>query len=65
MKKWLSCCIAAVLAGGLYSMSCLLCIANGNDVSEEEYARMAQELVEQSIERPTPAGTGTCTGPCI
>lgn len=57
--------MAMIIVGGVYSMSCLLCIADSNDVSEEEYGRMAQELVEQSIEQPLSSGNGACTGSCI
>jgi len=36
--------------GSLYSWMCLVCIANQNDVSPEDYARMSQEIVEQSLQ---------------
>ena len=34
----------------IYMMSCLVCIVNNDDVSPEDYARMAREIVEQSID---------------
>lgn len=34
----------------IYMMSCLLCIVNNDYVSPEDYARMAREIVEQSID---------------
>ncbi|GEM_PF-2373277 len=40
------------LAGTVYSYMCLVCIANHNFVSEQDYARMSQEIVEQSIAAP-------------
>ena len=64
MKKLFGLLAAGLVAGGIYFASCLPCIASSNDVSEEDYARMAQELVEQSIE-PTEAERETgCHAAC-
>ncbi|WP_432748933.1 hypothetical protein NXG61_11470 [Pectinatus haikarae] len=34
-----------------YSWLCLACIAKQNNVSQEDYARMSQEIVEQSWQK--------------
>ncbi len=39
-----------LMAGVVYSYLCLVCVANHNFVSEEEYARLSQEIVEQSLQ---------------
>lgn len=42
------------LVSVVYSLFWLFCIASDNNISKEEYARMAQELVEQSL-KPIPS----------
>ena len=42
--------LGVFFAGMIYSGMCLACMACHNSISEEDYARMAQELVEQSIQ---------------
>ena len=49
-KKLMTMLVGVFMAGTIYSGMCLLCIADHNTVSEEDYACMAQQLVEQSIE---------------
>lgn len=49
-KKIMAILVGAFMAGTIYSGMCLLCIADHNTVSEEDYACMAQQLVEQSIQ---------------
>ncbi|WP_169717854.1 hypothetical protein SPSIL_005730 [Sporomusa silvacetica DSM 10669] len=49
-KKIVGTGVFTFFAAAVYMMSCLLCIANSNYVSPEDYARMSQEIVEQSIE---------------
>lgn len=36
----------ALLASGIYCISYLFCIASYNDISAEDYRRMAQEIVQ-------------------
>ena len=51
MKKKLIGVFAAVaFAGFVYSWMCLACIVNQSYVSPEDYARMSQEIVEQSLQ---------------
>lgn len=52
MKKLFCVVVLMMIIGVFNSVVCLNCIAYGNYVSDEDYARMAQELVEQSIEDP-------------
>ena len=49
-KKIMAILVGVFMAGTIYSGMCLLCIADHNTVSEEDYACMAQQLVEQSIQ---------------
>lgn len=51
--------IAAVLclAGIVYTFSGMLYLVSSNDITEEEYAHMAQELVDHSIEPVCTADT--------
>ncbi|WP_199884133.1 hypothetical protein [Anaerosinus massiliensis] len=50
------CSIVAIIFWGsiVYSLFWLFGIASDNNISKEEYARMAQELVEQSL-KPIPS----------
>lgn len=51
MKKKLIGIFAAVaFVGFVYSWMCLACIVNQNYVSPEDYARVAQGIVEQSLQ---------------
>jgi hypothetical protein len=50
MKKLFGGIVAVMIVGIFSSVLWLNCIVNSN-VSDDEYARMAQELVDQSIER--------------
>lgn len=43
--------VAVLLTGSaFYAALCLHCVADRNNVSPEDYARMARELVEQSLQ---------------
>lgn len=45
--------VAIMMVVGVCSLFlCLIYIAESNDVSESEYARMAQKIVEQSVDQP-------------
>ncbi|WP_371371156.1 hypothetical protein [Sporomusa aerivorans] len=45
--------VAVMMVVGAFSLFlCLVYIVESSYVSEEEYARMAQEIVEQSINQP-------------
>lgn len=41
--------ILAITVVGIYFSFCLLFIASSNNISEEDYRRMAQEIVKQSL----------------
>jgi len=51
MKKKLSGLFVAVaFVGFVYSWMCMACMLKQNDVSPEDYVRMSQEMVEQSLQ---------------
>jgi len=49
-KKLIGAFAVMAFVGSVYSWMCLACIANQNDVSQEDYARMSQEIVKQSLQ---------------
>ncbi len=47
MRKLLGMVTALLLIGMVYFLICFVCIGVHNSVSREDYARMAQEIVDQ------------------
>lgn len=56
MKKIVAGTVLAVLVIGGASLHCLFDIANSNSLTEAEYGRMAQEIVDQSLQE----SSGVC-----
>ncbi len=42
--------MGVLVLGMVYTGMCFSCMAAHNSVSEEDYARMAQEIVDQSLQ---------------
>ena len=49
-KKLIGVFSAVAFVGFVYSLMCMACIVNQNYVSPEDYVRMSQEIVEQSLQ---------------
>ncbi|SDF37429.1 hypothetical protein SPACI_022120 [Sporomusa acidovorans DSM 3132] len=49
-KKLIGAFAVMVFTVFVYFWRCFVCIANANDVFSEDYARMSQEIVEQSLQ---------------
>ena len=49
-KKVSSVFVAVTFASFVYSWMCMACILKQNNVSPEDYVRMSQEIVEQSLQ---------------
>ena len=50
MKRLLSLGMSLLGIGVIYGWMCLVCISGESYVSPEDYARMSQEIVQQSIQ---------------
>ena len=59
MKKWIAMLLVVGFVGALYSTACMLCIAANNDVSEDDYGRLARQIVDESLQ-PAAVQKETC-----